>query len=175
MKTLTLLLCFMIVCTAYPQTDSSYTFALPKLRIKQKENGNLITYQFENSLNKITLTPGRIIPDTNKYKYKAELNDIKYVYIQNGSAFWDAAGVKEAVGFGLGFILWGFFDFTEHPKFHIDQAILGGLITALPFGLIGGVIGGLSEHYDEIDLENMNRQQKYEALKRIFKNYQQKR
>lgn len=175
MKTIILILLIELTFNCFAQTDTVNIFALPQLRIKQLEKGKLITYQFEKKLNKLTLTPNFLYPDTNTYKYIADINDIKIVYIRDGSAFWDVAGVTAAVGFALGFVGWGFFDLDNPSKFHLNQAILGGFITAIPFALIGGGIGAFTDHFEEYSLSKYNRQQKYEALKKILKKNSVKR
>ncbi len=152
----------------YSQIDTVNIYALPELRIKQKENGKEITYLFENRLNKITLTPAKIYPDTNKYRYKVNLKDIRFMYIRNGSSFWDVAAITGTVGYVLGFLGWGFFTLDGPLKFHFDRAVYGGIFVGVPFALIGGLIGLFFNHYDEYDLNNMNEKQKYEELKRIF-------
>lgn len=175
MKTLTLLLSIIITSSLFCQSDTAFTFGLPELKIYQKEKGKNVTYMFDNSLNKFTVTPTFLLPDTNRYNYRVSLNDLRKVTIHNGSNFWNVAGVTGAVGFGLGFLLWGFFDFSSKPTFHVDQGVLGGLVTAIPFALVGGVFGALSHNYDEYDLAKLNEKQKYEALKKIFKLNAQKR
>jgi hypothetical protein len=173
-KTLTAVLILLVSVSAFSQSDSTIIFALPKMFIKQKEKGSLVLYKFENNLNKFTLTPGFLTIDTLRYNYSVELSKIKQVHISNGSAFWDAAGVTGAVGYALGFIIFGFFDFNEHPKFHINQAILGGFITALPFALIGGVIGSFTDHYDTYELRGIPGEKRYEYFRKLFRKYSRK-
>lgn len=161
----------LFVSQVYSQIDTVNIYALPELRIKQKENVKEITYLFENKLNKFTLTPSVLYPDTNTYKYKVKLKDIKILYIHNGSAFWDVAAVTGAVGFVLGFLGWGFFTLDGPPKFHIDQAVYGGFFVGVPFALIGGLIGLTYNHYDDYELKNMPENRKYIELKRIFEKH----
>ncbi len=85
MKTLTLLLGFLLPFSIYSQIDSIRTFGLPEMRILQKEKGKEVTYVFDNSLNKFTLTPTTLLPDTNMFKYKVNLSDIHKVSFHNGS------------------------------------------------------------------------------------------
>lgn len=170
MKSLSLLLSIILISQLFPQSDTSFSFGLPEMKIYQIEKGKLITYVFENSLNKFTVTPSFLLPDTNRYNYRVSLNDLRKVSIHNGSNFWNIAGITGTVGFCLGFLAGGFFDFDNKPNFHINQAVLGGLVTAIPFALVGGVFGALSHNYDEYDLSKLNDKQKYVALQRIFKN-----
>ena len=175
MKNITLLIMLIFIHPLFSQTDSVFTFGLPELRIKQSEKGKIVTYDFDNTLNKFTLTPTMLLPDTNKYNYKVKLSDIRQVQFRNGSNFWNVAGVTGAVGFVLGFVTWGFFDFSSKPQFHINQAVLGGLITAVPFALIGGIFGALSGNYEKYEFQGMDDRQKYNALLKVFKKYRQKR
>ena len=175
MKTVTLLLCLFAVTASYSQNDSFSVFGLPEMKIRQKENGKTITYIFENTLNKFTLTPGSLLLDTLRFKYKVDLKDISRISFHNGSNFWNAAGITGSVGFVLGFLAFGFFDFNERPVFHVNQAILGGVISALPFALVGGLIGALTYNYDDYDIHKLNELQKYKKLKVLFRTYRVKR
>lgn len=175
MKTLTLLIMLLSIHPLFSQTDSSVTFGLPEMRIKQVEKGKIVTYDFDNSLNKFILTPSMLLPDTNKYKYKVKLADVKQVQFRTGSNFWNVAGIVGSVGFVLGFFAWGYFDFNDRPDFHINQAVMGGFVTAIPFALIGGIFGALSSNYEDYEFPGMNDKQKYSALLKVFKKYQQKR
>lgn len=175
MKTLTLLLGFLLTINLFSQNDSTRTFGLPEMRIKQKENGKVVTYLFDNTLNKFTLTPSQLLPDTNKYKYKVNLVDIKAVSLRNGTQLWKVAGIVGSVGFFLGFLAGGFFDLHGSPTFHVDQAFTLGALTAVPFALLGGIIGALSPSFDEYTLNGNTDKQKYDGLMKIFKKYLQKR
>jgi hypothetical protein len=175
MKTLTLLLGFLLTASLFSQIDSSRTFGLPEMKIRQKENGKVVTYMFDNTLNKFTLTSSQLLPDTNKYKYKVNLADIKSVSMRNGTQLWKVAGIVGSVGFFLGFLAGGFFDFHGSPTFHVDQAFALGALTAVPFALLGGIIGALSPAFDEYSLTQNTDKQKYDALMRIFTKYRQKR
>jgi len=174
MRTLAVSLLVLLQGILFSQNDTSEVYALPKMMIKQKEKGNEVLYNFEKGLNKFTLTPTRLISDTLRYKYSVELSAVKRVYFAHGSAFWNVAGVTGAVGFGLGFLLFGFFDFNPHPKFHIDQALLGGAITAIPFALIGGLFGALSDNYDSYDLDGVQKDKRYEYFKKLLTKYRVK-
>jgi hypothetical protein len=175
MKPLTLLLGFLLVFPLFSQTDSSHIFGLPQLRIYQKEKGNEVVYTFDNSLNKFTLTSNFLISDTNRYKYRANINDINKVSFRNGSHVWGAAGVTGAAGFVLGFLFWGFFQLDGPPKFTFSHAVLGGAVISVPFALVGGLIGLIIPKYDYYSIINTKNTQKYELLKRLFKKYQLKR
>lgn len=175
MKTITLLLGFLIVLPLFSQTDSINVFGLPQMKIYQKEKGKEIAYYFDNSLNKFTLTPNSIFPDTNRYKYKVSIKDINKVSFRNGSHVWGAAGVTGAAGFVLGFLFWGYFNLDGPVKFTFSHAIVGGAIVSVPFAIIGGLIGLLLPKYDDYSLININNDQKHEALKKLFKKYQERR
>ncbi len=174
MKTLSVLLLALFPGMLFSQNDTAEVYALPKMMIKQKEKGNEVLYNFEKGLNKFTLTPTMLISDTLRYKYSVDLSNVKQVYFARGSAFWNVAGVTGAVGFGLGFLLFGFFDFNPHPKFHVDQAFLGGAITAIPFALIGGLFGALSDNYDSYELKAVAKNKRYEYFKKLFTKYRVK-
>jgi len=175
MKTLTLLLYLVFITSLFSQTDSAVTFGLPEIRIKQKEKGKVVTYEFDNTLNKFTVTPAFLLPDTNIYTYKVKLTDINSIAFKNGTNVWSVAGVTGAVGFVLGFITGGFFTLDGPAKFKFNTALAGGLIFAVPFALVGGVVGLLIPRYEDYDIKKIPVKQKYEALKRIFLKHQQKR
>ena len=175
MKTLTLLLGFLLASSIFSQNDSTRIFGLPEMKIKQQESGKVVTYMFDNSLNKFTLTPLHLLPDTNKYTYKVDLKDIESVSMRNGTQLWKIAGIVGSVGFVLGFLAGGFFDLHSSPTFHVDQAFGLGALTTVPFALIGGIIGALSPAFDEYSFTGNTDKQKYDALMRIFTKYRQKR
>ena len=175
MKTLTLLLGFLLASSIFFENDSIRIFGLSEMKIKQQESGKVVTYMFDNSLNKFTITPLHLLPDTNKYTYKVDLKDIESVSMRNGTQLWKVAGIVGSVGFVLGFLAGGFFDLHSSPTFHVDQAFGLGALTAVPFALIGGIIGALSPAYDEYTFTGMANKQKYDALMRIFTKYRQKR
>ncbi len=175
MKTLTLLLGFLLASSIYSQNDSTRIFGLPEMKIKQMESGKVVTYMFDNSLNKFTLTPLHLLPDTNKYTYKADLKDIRSVSLRNGTQLWKVAGIVGSVGFFLGFVAGGFLDIHKSPTFHVDQAFALGALTAVPFALIGGIVGALSPAFDDYSFSGKTDKQKYDELSRIFKKYRQKR
>ena len=175
MKTLTLLLYLVFITSIFSQTDSAVTFGLPEMRIKQKEKGKVVTYEFDNTLNKFTVTPAFLLPDTNIYKYKVKLTDVNSISFKNGTNVWSAAGVTGAVGFVLGFFAGGYFTFHGTPKFNFNNALAGGLVFAVPFALVGAVVGLLIPRYEDYDVKKIPVKQKYEALKRIFLKHQQKR
>lgn len=175
MKTLTLLLGLILTVSLFSQIDSSRTFGLPEMKIRQNENGKTVTYLFDNTLNKFTLTSSQLLPDTNKYKYKVNLVDIRTVSMRNGTQLWKVAGILGSVGFFLGFLAGGFFDLHGSPTFHVDQAFTLGALTAVPFALLGGIIGALSPSFEEYTLNGNTDKQKYDGLMKIFKKYRQKR
>ncbi|HMQ80082.1 MAG TPA: hypothetical protein PKE39_11050 [Ignavibacteria bacterium] len=175
MKTLTLLLGLLLASSIFAQNDSSRTFGLPEMKIKQFESGKVVTYMFDNSLNIFTLTPSHLLPDTNRYTYKVDIKDIESVSMRNGTQLWKIAGIAGSVGFFLGFIAGGFLDIHNSPTFHVDQGFALGALTAVPFALIGGIIGALSPAFDEYSFTGNTDKQKYDALMKIFKKYRQKR
>ncbi|MBE2217589.1 MAG: hypothetical protein IAE90_05260 [Ignavibacteria bacterium] len=174
MKTLAVLLLIALQGILISQTDSSEVFALPKMLIKQKGKSDDVLYRFDNNINKFTLAPERLTFDTLRYNYSVELAKIRQVHFAKGSAFWNVAVITGAVGFGLGFLFGGFFDFNPHPTFHVDRAILGGGIVAVPFALIGGIIGALFDNYDSYDLKTVPKNKRYEYFKKLLTKYRVK-
>jgi hypothetical protein len=75
------------------------------------------------------------------------------------------------VGFGLGFLAGGFFSFDPHPKFNLAQALFGGLIFALPFALIGVIVGALIPAYDEYEVNKIPLEQKRTYIMKLLKKY----
>ncbi|MEO8514107.1 MAG: hypothetical protein ABI543_11135 [Ignavibacteria bacterium] len=171
MKILTLLFLLVIPVSVYSQKDSSLTFGLPEMRIKQKEKGKIITYLFENRLNKFTLTPTALLPDTNRYNYKVKLSDINLISFHDGALWWPVARTSGIVGFVLGFVAGGFFSWDAHPRFNLGRAFYGAVLFTVPFALLGGVIGLLLPNYEEYDINKLNVSQKYDILKKLFIKY----
>ena len=173
MKTLAVLLLVLLQGMMFSQTDSSEVFALPKMLIKQKGKGDDVLYRFDNNINKFTLTPTQLTYDTLRYNYSVELAKIRQVHFANGSAFWNVASVTGAVGFGLGFLVGGFFTFREHGpvEFNVGTAFLGGVIIAVPFALFGGIIGAFFVNYDEYDPSGVQKNKRYEYFKKLFAKY----
>ncbi len=171
MKTKTLLLGILMTASIFAQSDSIRTFGLPEMRILQKEKGKEITYVFDNSLNKFTLTPTTLLPDTNMFKYKVKLNDIREVSFHNGSQVWPVARTVGIVGFVLGFFAGGFFSWDSHPKFDLGRALVGAFYLGLPFALVGAVVGLLIPDYEKYDIKKLNQKQKYDTLRKLFSKY----
>jgi hypothetical protein len=169
-KLFLIFLIFTFFSTAYSQPDS--VFMLPQLKIYQRENGKNVIYSFEQyRFNKFSFNGNYLIADTHRYKYKINIDDIRQVSFRDGNNGWTMAGYGAALGFVLGFFAGGYFDLSENPhkEFHLNQAIPGGLIFALPFGLFGGLIGLLSPDYDDYDLSKINKDYKPSMLKNILK------
>lgn len=175
MKTITLLLGIFIALPLFSQTDTNNFFDLPQMWLYQKEKRKVVSYYLDNSPNKITLTPNSLILDTNRYNFKANINDINKISFRNGSHVWGAAGVTGAVGFALGFLFWGYFQLDGPVKFTFSHAIVGGAVISVPFALVGGLIGLLIPKYDDYSMINISDNQKYDTFKRLFKKYHQKR
>lgn len=173
MKTLAFLLLALFSGILFSQNDTAEVYALPKMMIKQKEKGKEVFYNFERNLNKFTLTSDMLIIDTLRYNYSVELSGIKQVHFANGSAFWNVAGITGAVGFGLGFLVGGFFTLNESGStvFRLDTGFLLGSVAAVPFALIGGLFGALSDNYDSYDLSKIQKEKRYEYLKKLFTKY----
>ncbi len=173
MKTLAVIILALLQSMLFSQNDSSEVYALPKMIILQKEKGNEVLYNFEKNINKFTLTDKSLIADTLRYRYSVDLSGIKRVHFANGSAFWNVAGITGAVGFAIGFLAGGFFTLQEHGphEFHLNQAFAGGAIMGIPFALIGGLIGALSDNYDSYDLRDVKKDKRHEYFKKLFAKY----
>src|SRR5438552_8068720 len=136
------------------QTDSVKTFYLPQLYIYQKTNGKKITYSFdENESNMFTVTDSLLKADPKIYNFKVNLSDITKISIKNGTRFWKGVLWGGIVGFAVGAILVGSLRGSDGPSnFHIEAALLGGVVLAIPVGLIGGLFGLLKPNYDVYNL-----------------------
>jgi hypothetical protein len=152
----------------FSQSDS--VFMLPQLKIYQKENGKKVVYSFEQfKFNKFTVSGNYLIAVTHRYNYKVNINDIRQVSLRDGNNGLTLAGYGAALGFVLGFFAGGYFTIDGPVKFNIKNAIPAGFIIALPFGLIGGLVGMLSPDYDDYDLSKVTKDYRLEMLKKILK------
>jgi hypothetical protein len=173
MKKLVLLaVSLFLIGPLYSQNDSVYF--LPKLKIYQKIKGEVNSFSFEEfNYNKFIVAGNVLIADTNRYKYSVKVNDIDHISFQDGRNFWGGAMVMGIVGYTLGFLFYGLggpYGFSEgEPSFKLDYAILGGFIGAVPFGLLGGLIGLLAPAYDEYELKKIPADSKTNYLKKVFK------
>src|SRR5436190_19644364 len=115
------------------------------MRIYQNEKGHDTVYIFDNDFNKMTLTGSFLTADTNIHKYKTGIENINRIIITTGSGFLRGYLIGSLAGFIIGLIFWG--NFTLSPPgegsrmFHLDAGIIGGVITSVPFGLVGGLFG----------------------------------
>jgi hypothetical protein len=157
------------------QADSAYI--LPELRIYQKTNNEISQYNFDQyKHNKFSVNDSLLIANPLIYNYKVKLDEIKRISIHNGTHFWGAAKVTGVTGFVLGFVFWGFFEpppiepssTTKKTEFKIGGAIIGGLMTAVSFGLVGGLVGLLSPYYDDYDIYKVRNELKSAYIKKIF-------
>lgn len=171
MKILLVSLLMVMSLGVYSQNDSTSVFYMPQLKIYQKEKGKEVSYFFENDYTRFDVTPTRLIADTAKYIYSVELQNIRKMSFRYGSNFGKAAFVSGAVGFGMGFLLGGFFSLDPRPKFHLAPALLGGCIIALPFALIGGIVGALLPAYDDYEVNKVSSEQKRTYIMRLLKKY----
>jgi len=168
-KPFLILLLLMFAMNLKSKTDFIASFNMPEMKIYQKEKGKQVIYKFDDESNKLTVTSNQLIADTNTYKYSVSLSDISKIAIRNGTHFWGAAAGVGAFGFVLGFFAGAYFTLGDGtPKFNIGEALVGGALFAIPFGLIGGLFGLLFPNYDEYNIYN-TKESKYQRLIKIFK------
>jgi hypothetical protein len=147
---------------------------LPELKIYQIEKKKDVAYAFDNDRNKILLNDSFLTADPRRYNYSVKLNDITKISVRNGTHFWDVAAWGAGIGFIFGFFTGGYFTMHGEPKdFHIEGALVGGAIVAIPLGLLGGLIGLLIPDYDVYDLNKIN-SDKEKYLLDVFKKHKLK-
>jgi hypothetical protein len=146
---------------------------LPELKIYQQEKGKTVIYEFDKDKNKFMLSDSFLTADPKIYNYRVELNDVNKISVRNGTHFWEVAAWGAGLGFVLGFLFGGYFTLHEPVEFHIEGALLGGLVVAIPFGLLAGLFGSLSPNYDNYDLNKIN-SNKEKYLLSVFKKHKVK-
>ena len=163
--------CFFVI-SGLSQTDSVYNFLMPELKITQTENDKLITYNFDNDINRFTLNGNTLRADTVKYRYNVSIQDILSVSIRSGNHFWKGAGIGAAIGFIAGVMLWGNFSMEgSSSDFSVNNAVMGGVITALPIGLIFGLLGSLSPTYEDFIFYNKDLTAKRRDILNAFRKW----
>lgn len=157
---------FLICSVCYSQTDTAYNFLLPETLMLRKTDKKDIEIIFEEGYTV------KVLQDTLKYhkgniNYSIGMDKVKRLSFYSGTNFWGGAGIGAAGGFIFGFLITGKFDLHSSSKpFNVGIGIVGGLLTAIPLGLIGGVFGSLSSIYEDYDLSNGS---KREAILSAFR------
>ncbi len=153
----------------YSQNDSMYNFTLPDLKITQIENGNKVMFDFDRECD-FTLQELSLIADTNIYKYRVPIADIKKITISDGNNGWRSAKVMGLVGGSIG-LLTGIlfsagFQIKEPALFYfLPLMTLSGMTIG---GLLGGLIGITAPYYENYDKFSNDPSIKLYQLKGIF-------
>lgn len=171
------MVCIVLVCLSelFAQTDSGKVFILPEIKIYQTEKNHIVVYEFENEKNKFIVNDSFLIADPVRYNYRARLNNINKVSIRTGTKGWTGLAWGAGFGYFLGFWFGGYFTMHGNSVFHLDHALLGGLIIAVPFGLIGGLAGLLFANYDDYELSKIKSENKKKSLENFLKEYNLKK
>ncbi len=97
---------------------------------------------------------------------KLLVNDVRTIKF-NARGFWKGARLGGGIGFGLGFILGA----NISSKFNFGNGFLGGMLFAIPLGLLGGGIVVLIAEDELYDLGNLNLNAKKSKIKYLIKKY----
>ncbi len=169
MKLCSAIIVFIFSVNVLSQNISDSAFLLPKIIIYEKKN-NYGCEKYDS--NKFILNDSVLIADPVLYNYRININDINKISFRNGTHFWSGAAFGAIAGFAIGFAIFNrSFNFGGggSDEFHFDSAIWGGIITSIPFGLIGGLFGLLSPKYDDYDISKISKENKYRYLKNVFR------
>jgi hypothetical protein len=157
--------------TIYSQNDTA--FILPKLKIYSNKTEY---YSFEKyDYTRFFISNNFLKADPKKYEYMIKIDEINMLAFRDGTAFWPFAAVGASLGFLGGFLLGGFIpgiidiSTQSNTKFHFDSALLTGLFIAVPFSLVGGLIGLLAPTYDYYDINKISVNYKASYLKEVLK------
>lgn len=146
--------------------QSNPGFVLPEIKIYQAEGRKNVIFHFENDYNLFSISNDTLIADPYKYNYRTSLSSVSAIGIRNGTYVGEAAVCSSFIGLiaGYAFGLWkeGTRDFVP-PVFY-------SLMFAIPFGLIGELIGFATPYYDQISLPKSEIKKKREAIIKIFSN-----
>lgn len=156
------------------QTDSVCNFTLPEVKIYKKGDAKDVAYKFDKNKNKFILNDSSLIANPFRYNYKIKLSDINKISLRNGTNFWGGVAYGAAFGFVIGFFAGGYFTLHEPVRFHLEGAIIGSFVFAVPFGLLGGLIGLLSPKYDDFEIYKIKSENKEKYLLKIFNKYRLK-
>jgi hypothetical protein len=132
---------------------SAQTFTLPDLKIKQKEKGESVIYDFEKEKNEFILTDSSLSANPKNYNYKVSIQDITKISIHDGSNFWQMTRIGSAIGgffgilIGLGIHL-VFRSFDDDTPINIGGILLLGMAFAIPTGIVFGLIGSTIPYYE---------------------------
>jgi hypothetical protein len=151
----------------YSQSDSSNTYILPELKIRQNENGSNVVYEFKNPRNKIILNKDFLTGDTNIYKYKASIQDVNKIVIIKNPNLIHVLAISFIGGAIIGAVLRGY-DFEGSNNATFTQRLAAGLIAGGIVSFIAGGIAFLITPDKEYSLSEMNLQKKRNKLKKIF-------
>jgi hypothetical protein len=164
---------FLVISSIYGQTDSTFKFTLPQLKITQLEKNKDVVYEFDNDRNNFLLSDSVLTADPQKYKYAVSLADLKKIMVRDGSYIWKTAGIVGAVGgaFGLAVGAGIYLLFSSVDKRSVAFIPLFGLCGALAGGVIGALIGVGVPYFESYPLTEKDNAKKKEVLKKIFKVY----
>jgi hypothetical protein len=98
----------------------------------------------------------------NRYLNIKDINKIKF---HRGSGFWTGA----LVGSAISFTFWAFIAFSAHDKEASGWAVMFGLISIVPAGIVGGIIGiAANPANDMYDFSSGNPKAKLKRLRYII-------
>jgi hypothetical protein len=170
----TLLILSIITANLCSQTDSTFKFTLPELKISQLEKNKEVTYEFANERNIFLMSDSFLVANPDKYNYVVRIADIKKVAIRDGTHVWKTAAIIGGVGGVFGLLVGvGFHAVVNNIGGHSNGIIIPvfTIAGALAGGLIGALVGLSAPYYESFPQTEKDAGKKKEVLKKIFKSY----
>lgn len=157
----------------HSQTDST-AYILPEFKIYQKANEGEDIYNFKNEQNKLILYNDTLFADPSIYRYKVSLSRINKVSFRDGTNVVPGFLYAAAGGFLLGFIVGVTFPMDQYTRSAILPGSVGlgitlGIVLGLATGVGGALVGLITPHYEEYELQKSDITKKRSGIKKNFK------
>lgn len=157
---------FIFNLNLFSQNDS-VSFIIPEYEISYKDTGKENSYSFRHEENKLVIFNNKLYADPSTYNFSSELGKLKKISVKDGNYLLRGA----AIGFGIGFVLAAIPTWIDnnknghksegHPNFNIEiSPVLAGFLLGIPGAIIGGLFGGFTPSYDELDLTKISNDNK---------------
>lgn len=159
----------------FAQTDSTFKFTLPQLKIYQHEKKKDVSYDFDNEKNIFFLSDSLLTANPEKYKYSVPLADIKKISVRDGTYVWKTAGIIGGVTAGFGLLIGATVYALVSKASNESNLILVipalTLIGAFVGGVVGVLVGFSVPYYENYTMREKDLAKKKEMLKKIFSIY----
>ena len=161
---------FFVSSILFAQSDSTYRFILPEVKISVVGYDKTDTYLFGKETNEFYLGKDKLTADTSRYKWNYNIKDVKSLQFRNGVATWGGAlygGIitgSITLAYGILNALW------FKPKPAEIVLVLPGFAAAgfVAGAFIGGILGSFIPHYDTYGNFSSDLTAKKEQLRKIL-------